>query len=176
MLFRILMWSVLHNASPDHVHRKKNSRIFAIHHFIWNFQSLASYLLQTFGFISSQVGPDQWWRYQMETFSALLALCEGNSQVTGEFPSQRPVTQSFDVLFDLRLNKRLNKPPRRRWFETSSRSLWRHCNAMALRRVPRLKCVRKINSWDRSTLIALIVIEENPFSFSIINLPHRRQE
>ena len=38
----------------------------------------------------------------METFSVLLALCAGNSPVTGEFPSQRPVTQSFDVFFDLR--------------------------------------------------------------------------
>ena len=38
-----------------------------------------------------------WWRHQMETFSALLALCVGNSPVTGEFPSQRPVTRSFDV-------------------------------------------------------------------------------
>ena len=27
-----------------------------------------------------------WWRYQMDTFSALLALCAGNSPVTGEFP------------------------------------------------------------------------------------------
>ena len=25
-----------------------------------------------------------WWRYQMETFSALLAICEGNSPVTGD--------------------------------------------------------------------------------------------
>ena len=39
----------------------------------------------------------------METFSALLALCAGNSPVTGEFPAQRPVTQSIDVFFDLRL-------------------------------------------------------------------------
>ena len=37
-----------------------------------------------------------WWRHQMETFSALLALCTGNSAVTGEFPSQKPVTRSFD--------------------------------------------------------------------------------
>ena len=29
-----------------------------------------------------------WWRHQMETFAALLALFEGNSLVTGEFPSQ----------------------------------------------------------------------------------------
>ena len=64
----------------------------------------------------------------METFSALLALCEGNSPVIGEFPSQRPGARSFDVFLDLRLNKRLSKPSRRRWFDTSSRSLWRHCN------------------------------------------------
>ena len=45
-----------------------------------------------------------WWRHQMETFSVLLALCEGNSPVGGGFPSQRPVTRSFDSFFDLRLN------------------------------------------------------------------------
>ena len=47
------------------------------------------------------------WRHQMETFSALLALCAGNSPVTGELLSQRPVTRSFDGFFDLCLNKRL---------------------------------------------------------------------
>ena len=41
----------------------------------------------------------------METFTALLALCMGNSPVNDEFPSQRPVTRSFDVLFDMHLNK-----------------------------------------------------------------------
>ena len=71
-----------------------------------------------------------WWRHQMETFSALLALCEGNTPVTGEFPSQRPVTWSFDVFFDLRLNKRLSKQPRFRWFKTPLRSLWSHCNSI----------------------------------------------
>ena len=62
----------------------------------------------------------------METFSALLALCAGNSPVTCEFPSQRPVTQSFDIFFDLRLNKRLSKQSWGWWFERPSRSLWRH--------------------------------------------------
>ena len=42
-----------------------------------------------------------WWRHQMEPFPALLALCAGNSTVTNEFPSQRPVTRSFDSFFDL---------------------------------------------------------------------------
>ena len=64
----------------------------------------------------------------METFSALLALCARNSPVTGESPSQSPVTRSFDVFFDLRLHKRLSKQSRRRWFETPLRSLWRYCN------------------------------------------------
>ena len=41
----------------------------------------------------------------METFSALLTFCVGNSPVTGEFPSQRPVTRSIDVSFELHLNK-----------------------------------------------------------------------
>ena len=42
-----------------------------------------------------------WWRHQMETVSALLSICAGNSPTSGEFPAQRPVTQSFDVFFDL---------------------------------------------------------------------------
>ena len=69
-----------------------------------------------------------WWRYQMENFSALLAICAGNSPVTGEFPAQRPVTRSFDVFFDLRLNKRLSKRWWGWWFQMPSRPLWRHCN------------------------------------------------
>ena len=70
-----------------------------------------------------------WWRRQMETFSALLAICARNSPVHGEVPEQRPVTRSFDVFFDLRLNKRLSKQPLGWWFETISRPLWRHRNA-----------------------------------------------
>ena len=69
-----------------------------------------------------------WWRHQMETFFAWLTFCVGNSPVTGEFPTQRPVTRSFDVFFDLRLNKQLSKQSWGWWFETPSRSLWRQCN------------------------------------------------
>ena len=66
----------------------------------------------------------------METLSALLAICAGNSPVTGEFPAQRPVTRSFDVFFDLRLNKWLSNQSWGWWFETLSRPLWRHCNVL----------------------------------------------
>ena len=46
----------------------------------------------------------------------------------GEFPTQRPVTWTFDVFFNLRLNKRLSEQSWGWWFETPSWSLWRHCN------------------------------------------------
>ena len=46
-----------------------------------------------------------WWRHQMETFSTFLALCAGNSPVTGEFPSQRASNGGFGVFFDVILNK-----------------------------------------------------------------------
>ena len=69
-----------------------------------------------------------WWRHQMETFSALLALCAGNLPVNDEFPAQLPVTRSFDVFIDLHPNKRLSKHSWDWWFKMSSRSLWRHCN------------------------------------------------
>ena len=58
----------------------------------------------------------------METFFALLALCE----------SQRPVTRNFDVFFELRLNKQWSKQSRRRWFEAPSRSSWHHSNTSAV--------------------------------------------
>ena len=69
---------------------------------LWVFQAM--YILSDL----SQIA--RWWRHQMKTFSALLDLCVGNSRVTGDFPSKRPVKR------------------RRWWFETLSRLLWRHCN------------------------------------------------
>ena len=59
------------------------------------------------------------------TFRVTGPLCW---KVTGEFRSQRPVTRSFDVFFDLHLNKRLSIQSWSWWFETPSCPLWRHCN------------------------------------------------
>ena len=73
-----------------------------------------------------------WWRHQMETFSALQAICAGNSPVTDEFLAQRPVARGFDVFFDLWLNKQLSKQWWGWWFDTPSRPLWRHCNELGL--------------------------------------------
>ena len=103
-----------------------------------------------------------WWRHQMETFSALLDICAGNSPVPGEFPTQRPVTRSFDVFFDLRLYIRLSKQSWGWWFETLSRSLWRHCNEkyhvvmhLHLHNFPILKWHRylKSSSHQRPTIL-----------------------
>ena len=58
-------------------------------------------------------------------------LC-GEFTGPGEFPTQRPVTRSFDVF--LRLNKRLSKQPWGWWFETPSWSLWRQCNEKLVRK------------------------------------------
>ena len=57
-------------------------------------------------------------------------LC-GEFTGPGEFLTQRPVTRSFDVFFDLRLNKRLSKQPWGWWFETPPWSLWRQCNGLS---------------------------------------------
>ena len=70
----------------------------------------------------------------MESFFASLAICAGNSPVPGEFPAQRPVTRSFDVFVDVRLNKRLSKQSFGWWCETLPRPLWRQCNALAPRK------------------------------------------
>ena len=64
----------------------------------------------------------------METISALLALCAGNSPVTVNSPHKGQWRGTFDVFFDLHLNKRLRKQSWGRRFGTQSRPLWRHCN------------------------------------------------
>ena len=90
-----------------------------------NGPQLVSYQLETL-----MLGQVTWWRHQMETFSALLAICAGNSPVPGEFPAQRPVTRGFDIFFDLRLNKRLSKQSWGWWFETQPGPLCHHSNEM----------------------------------------------
>ena len=62
-------------------------------------------------------------------FRVAGSLC-GISPVTGEFRSQRPMTQSFDVFFDLRLKNDWTQ----NWDAGDLRhSLWRHCNVVAFR-------------------------------------------
>ena len=46
---------------------------------------------------------NKWWRHEMEKNFRVTGLCGGNSPVTGECPAQRPVTWSFDIFVDLRL-------------------------------------------------------------------------
>ena len=68
-----------------------------------------------------------WWRHQMETFSGHLPFVRGIHRPPVNSP-QRPVTRSFDVFFDLRLNEWLRKKSWGWWFETPSRPLLRHSN------------------------------------------------
>ena len=65
-----------------------------ISHEIWTYSQVAT----------TRLIPVSWWRHEMETLSALLAICAGNSPASSEFPTQRPVTRSFDVFFDMCLN------------------------------------------------------------------------
>ena len=69
-----------------------------------------------------------WWRQQNGNIFRITGLCAGNSPVTGEFPSQGPVTRSFDVFFHLRLIKRLSKQTWGWWFEKPSHPLSRYSN------------------------------------------------
>ena len=72
--------------------------------------------------------------------------------------SQRVVTRSFDVFFDLCLNKRLSKLSRRRWFETPWRSLWRHCNAKSWR-----CCIQYCVIFDRSITVLDRIFKQTTF-------------
>ena len=97
-----------------------------------------------------------WWRHQMETFSALLAICAGNLPVPGEFPAHRPVTRSFDVFFDVRLNKWLSKQSWGWWFETLWCPLWRHRNDISCWSTP--KTMSKRENW-KSVSSECVVVE-----------------
>ena len=101
----------------------------------------------------------------METFSALLAICAGNSPVPGEFPAQRPVTRSFDVFFHLRLNKRLSKQSWGWWYETLSRPLWRHRNVIVqIWRDTRIAAPASATGW----YAILKIYQTNLINFKII--------
>ena len=68
--------------------------------------------------------------YRKKSHGIFSCLFHRNDDVIKwkHFPCYRPVTRSFDVFFDLRLNTRLSKQSWSWWFETPSRPLWRHCN------------------------------------------------
>ena len=76
-----------------------------------------------------------WWRHQNGSIFRVTGPLCGELTGSGEYPAQRPVTQSFDVFFDLRPNKRLSKQPWGWWFQTPSWSLWRHCNVKSIIRL-----------------------------------------
>ena len=115
----------------------KESLIVVLKYDLQSFQ----HTFTIFRHISYNCSRSSWWRHQIETFSALQALCAGNSPVTGEFPAPWPVTRSFEVSFDLRLNKRLSKQSWGWWFETPSRSFWRHRNDIVFVDAPPIKCI-----------------------------------
>ena len=91
-----------------------------------------------------------WWRHEMETFSALLDLCAGN------FPHRGQWRGAF---FDLRLSKRLNKESRRRWFETPSRSLWRHCNESGIQVVIKV-WIKAFSHWKINVIWTSLTVPE----------------
>ena len=114
---------------PEEIKSEIHYLAFAVYCQIWIVLNwITRVFLQPTSIAPQRLSHMLWWRHQMETFSALLAICAGNSPVTGEFPAQRPVTRSFEFFFDLCLNNGLGKQWWGWWFETPSRPLWHHCN------------------------------------------------
>ena len=83
-----------------------------------------------------------WWRHQMETFSAFLALCVENSPVTGEFPHKGQWRGALLFSLICAWIIRLSKQSIRWWFETPSGSLWCHCNDM------QRSCFSRASRWE----------------------------
>ena len=89
---------------------------------LWSLCVLRNVMYHTNSASNEYSIPISWWRHQMQMFSVLLALCVGNSPVTGEFSTQRPVTWSFDVFFGQCLNKWMSKQSH--WWMLSWVYLW----------------------------------------------------
>ena len=85
------------------------------------------------------------------------------------FPLWKPVAQSFDVFFDMRLNKRLSKLSRRQLFETPSRSLRRHCNVTKLLAKP----IRKKVANTVLTVLTIIHFLHNEYFQWQCNAPNQ---
>ena len=98
-----------------------------------------------------------WWRHQMETFSALLAICVGNSPITGEFTSQSQWRGALMFSLICALNKRLSKRSWGWWFETPSHSLWRHCDGCFAGVAPMANTVRCVLA--RSIFFKILTID-----------------
>ena len=109
-----IVYSTVCSGADQRKHQRSASLAFVqrIHHIKGQWRGKCFHLMTSSCKASRSAA---WWRHKMETFSALLA-------------AQRPLTRSFDVFFDLRLNKRLSKQCWGWWFETPSRPLWCHCN------------------------------------------------
>ena len=98
-----------------------------------------------------------------ENISPLLNLCAGCSPVTGEFPSQRPATRSFDGFFGLRRNKRLSKQSRRRRAHYDVIVLKCHLPWSGL-----FCSWSGFDGWKRSQTVTAYVTYKTSFSFEII--------
>ena len=104
--------------------------------FWWNFYHWLHRIFITFLPFSRNRGNEDHddvikWKHQMEKFSASMALCGGG--LGWGIHRWIPITKTSDAEFDvfyLRLSKRLSDQSIRWWFETPSRSFWRHCNAV----------------------------------------------
>ena len=118
-MWKMRCWSIvkIYWLSINGVWYKKSKEHIHFRHFIFNVDRT-----QNISMMTSSNG---------NIFRVIGHLC-GNSPVPGYFPTQRPVMRSFDVFFDLRLNKRLSKQSWGWWFETPASLLWRHWNALLI--------------------------------------------
>ena len=104
----------------------------------------------------------------MQTFSALLAVWEGNPLVIGGFPSQRLEMQSFDIFFDLHLNKWLGKQSRRQWIDTQACSLWCYCNVMMVELLN--LCKWKLLIFNTSRPVKIVQICQTTVSMHFVEM------
>ena len=111
-----------------------------------------------------------------QTLSALLAFCAGNSPVIHDFPKQRPVTRSFDVFFDLCLNKRLSIQSWRIFFSAKQDALMWDRIAENIKYV--LNGILR-NTWQSVTIFRTIIkciANNRPFSTSITSFKIQNSE
>ena len=123
-----LWWCGLTNNMPSGLTANESWLVKSLKH---KFTPLWEQLLLSFRFVSLQTCPNTSLFFNFDYLHDDVIKWKHLPRYwpfVREIHRSRPVTRSFDVFFGLHLNKRLSKQPWGWWFETPSRSLWRHCN------------------------------------------------
>ena len=101
-----------------------------------------------------------WWCHDMESFSTLLALCEGNPPVTHGFPPQRTIVTEFWCFLWCMPEQMVEQTVEFPVICNAMALMWHHCKVLIILFWPQCvkgKCWTTQSVWGHSTALFTIV-------------------